>query len=259
MGPAAGSGEGPDLLYGLHAVREALRSNARPLLKLLLARDDRPAGELARLARAARVPVHVEPRSALDRLVPHGRHQGVVGLVAAKAYAAVDDLLAVARARGEAPCLLILDEVEDPHNLGAVLRTAEAAGVHGVCIPERRAVGLTGAVARASAGAVEHLPVARVPNLSRLVEELQAAGLWVYVLDPSAARPYTDLDYRGPLALVIGGEARGVRPGLLGKCDERVRIPMRGRVSSLNLSVAAGVVLYEVVRQRTGGPGGSPG
>lgn len=259
MGPAAGSGDAPELLYGLHAVREALRSGTRPLLRLILARDDRAAGELVRLARTARVPVRVEPRAALDRLVPHGRHQGVVGLVGARSYVEPDDLLACARERGEPACLLILDGVEDPQNLGAVLRTAEAAGVHGVCLPERRSAGLTGAVARASAGAVEHLRVARVPNLSRLVEELQARGLWVYALDPSADKPYTALDYTGPVALVVGGEGRGVRQGLLEKCDERTRIPMLGQVGSLNLSVAAGIVLYETVRQRNRGAPRSSG
>ncbi|WP_447974863.1 23S rRNA (guanosine(2251)-2'-O)-methyltransferase RlmB [Nitrospira sp. Kam-Ns4a] len=251
MGPAAGSGEAPDLLYGLHAVREALRAGTRPLLRLVLAREDRSVAELVRLARAARVPVYVEPRRVLDRLVPHGRHQGVVGVVASKSYAGPADILACARERGEPPCVLILDGVEDPQNLGAVLRAAEAAGAHGVILPERRAVGLTGAVARASAGAVEHLRVARVPNLARLVEDLQAQGLWVYALDPAAEKPYTALDYRGPTALVVGGEGKGVRPGLLEKCDERVRVPMRGRVASLNLSVAAAVVLYEVLRQRS--------
>ncbi len=250
MGPAAGSGEAPDLLYGLHAVREALRAGTRPLLRLVLARADRSVAELVRLARAARVPVYVEPRRVLDRLVPHGRHQGVVGVVASKSYVEIDDVLAYARERGEPPCVLILDGVEDPQNLGAVLRTAEAAGAHGVILPERRAAGLTGAVARASAGAVEHLRVARVPNLARLVEDLQAQGLWVYALDPAAEKPYMALDYRGPTALVVGGEGKGVRPGLLEKCDDRVRVPMRGRVASLNLSVAAAIVLYEVLRQR---------
>lgn len=252
MAPAAGSAETPELLYGLHAVREALRSGARPLLRLLVIRLDRQFADLVRLARSAGIPVHVEPRPVLDRLVPDGRHQGVVGLVASKRYADPKEVLDYARARGEPPFLVILDGVEDPHNLGAVLRTAEAAGVHGVFIPERRAVGLTGSVAKASAGALEHLRVARIQNISRLIEALQAEGVWVYALDAESQKLYTALDLRGPLALVLGGEGKGVRPGVLEKCDERVRIPMLGQVSSLNVSAAAAIVMFEAVRQRRG-------
>jgi 23S rRNA (guanosine2251-2'-O)-methyltransferase len=252
MAPAAGSAETPELLYGLHAVREALRSGARPLLRLLVIRLDRQFADLVRLARSAGIPVHVEPRPVLDRLVPDGRHQGVVGLVASKRYADPKEVLDYARARGEPPFLVILDGVEDPHNLGAVLRTAEAAGVHGVFIPERRAVGLTASVAKASAGALEHLQVARVANVSRLIEALQAEGVWVYALAADSQKPYTALDLRGPLALVLGGEGKGVRPGVLEKCDERVRIPMLGQVSSLNVSAAAAIVMFEAVRQRRG-------
>ena len=252
MAPAAGSAETPELLYGLHAVREALRSGARPLLRLLVIRLDRQFADLVRLARSAGIPVHVEPRPVLDRLVPDGRHQGVVGLVASKRYADPKEVLDYARARGEPPFLVILDGVEDPHNLGAVLRTAEAAGVHGVFIPERRAVGLTGSVAKASAGALEHLRVARIQNLSRLIEALQAEGVWVYALDAESQKLYTALDLRGPLALVLGGEGKGVRPGVLEKCDERIRIPMLGQVSSLNVSAAAAIVMFEAVRQRRG-------
>jgi len=252
MAPAAGSAETPELLYGLHAVREALRSGARPLLRLLVIRLDRQFADIARLARSAGIPVNVEPRPVLDRLVPDGRHQGVVGLVASKRYADLKEILAYARARGEPPFLVILDGVEDPHNLGAVLRTAEAAGVHGVFIPERRAVGLTASVAKASAGALEHLQVARVANVSRLIEALQAEGVWVYALAAESQKPYTALDLRGPLALVLGGEGKGVRPGVLDKCDERIRIPMLGQVSSLNVSTAAAIVMFEAVRQRRG-------
>ena len=252
MAPAAGSAETPELLYGLHAVREALRSGARPLLRLLVIRLDRQFADLVRLARSAGIPVHVEPRPVLDRLVPDGRHQGVVGLVASKRYADPKEVLDYARARGEPPFLVILDGVEDPHNLGAVLRTAEAAGVHGVFIPERRAVGLTGSVAKASAGALEHLRVARIQNISRLIEALQAEGVWVYALDAESQKPYTALDLRGPRALVLGGEGKGVRPGVLEKCDERIRIPMLGQVSSLNVSAAAAIVMFEAVRQRRG-------
>ena len=250
MAPAGGSDDRREIIYGLHAVREALRAGTRPLLRILLLRQDRQFADLVRLARATRVPVHVEPKQALDRLVPGGRHQGVIGLVAAKSYAEPADILAAARARGEPPFLLILDGVEDPHNLGAVIRTAEATGVHGVILPERRAAGLTGTVAKASAGALEHILVARTPNVSRLIETLQTEGLWVYAVDPGASKSYTALDLTGPVGLVLGGEGKGIRAGVLNKCDDRASIPMRGSVGSLNVSVAGAVVMYEVLRQR---------
>lgn len=250
MARADGSGEAPDLLYGVHAVREALRTGSRPLSRLLVVRQDGRFADLVRLARLARVPVHQEPPSVFDRLVPHGNHQGVIGLVAAKPYAELETILGTARRRGEPPFLVILDGVEDPRNLGAVLRTAEAAGVHGVVIPERRSVGLTGTVAKAAAGALEHLHVGRAKNISRLIEVLRREGVWVYGLDTRAPRPYTALDLRGPVALVLGGEGKGVRPGVLDKCDAIAGIPMVGHVESLNVSVAAGIVMYEGLRQR---------
>jgi len=252
MAPVAGSGNSHELLYGLHAVREALRAGTRSLLRILVIRQDRQFADLVRLARSAKIPVHLEPRPVLDRLVPDGKHQGVIGLVAAKAYADQDEILDYAHTRNEPPLVVILDGIEDPHNLGAVLRTAEAAGAHGVFVPDRRSVGLTGTVAKASAGALEHLRVGRAQNVSRLIEGLQAAGLWVYAVDLVASKPYTALDLRGPVALVFGGEGQGIRPGVIEKCDDRARIPMRGQVASLNVSAAAAIVLYEVVRQRAG-------
>jgi len=218
----------------------------------VVVRTDRQFDEIVQLARKAGVPVRIEPRQALDRLVLSGRHQGVVALAGAKAYAEPEDILQTARDRNQPALVILLDGVEDPHNLGAVLRTAEAAGAHGVVIPQRRSVGLTGTVAKASAGAVEHLSVACVPNLSRAIESLQEQGLWVYALDPSADKSYTALDLKGPVALVLGGEGKGVRAGVLDKCDDRAKIPMHGRVASLNVSAAAAIVLFEVVRQRTG-------
>ncbi len=217
-----------------------------------MARQGRHLGELTHLARSAGVPVHVEDRQALDRLAPPGKHQGIVAFVASAAYADRDAILAHARQSGEPPFLVILDSVEDPHNLGAILRSAEGAGVHGVFLPERRTVGLTGTVAKVSAGAVHHIRVAQTPNLSRLIEELKQEGLWIYALDPGAQKPLTALDLKGPVALVLGGEGGGIRPNVLATCDERVRIPMRGQVSSLNVSAAAAIVLFEVVRQRAG-------
>jgi len=250
MAPAGGSDDARDIIYGLHAVREALRAGTRPLTRIMVVRPDRQFAGLVRLARAARVPVHIEPKRALDRLVPAGAHQGVIGVVAAKRYVDPLDLLRVARGREEPPFLVILDGLEDPHNLGAIIRTAEAVGVHGVILPERRAAGLTGTVAKVSAGALEHLRVARTPNVSQLIEDLQTEGLWVYALDPRAGKPYTALDLTGPVAIVLGGEGKGIRPGVLDKCDDRARIPMRGHVDSLNVSVAGAVLMYEVLRQR---------
>jgi len=253
MARVDGSDNPPEVIYGLHAVREALRAGVRPLQRLLVLGTDRQFGEVVRLARDQRVPVHVEPRAAFDRLVPAGHHQGVVGLIAAKAYAEADDILSLAQAEGRTPLLVVLDGVEDPHNLGAVLRTAESSGAQGVFIPERRAVGLTSVVAKASAGAVDYMPVARVSNLSRLIERLQSAGIWVYAFDAEAPKAYTRLDFRGPVALVLGGEGKGVRPGVRDACDEAAHIPMLGKVSSLNVSAAAAIVLYEALRQRREG------
>lgn len=256
MAPADGNDNPPEVIYGLHAVREALRAGVRPLQRLLVLATDRQFGEIVRLAKERRIPIHVEPRAAFDRFVPAGHHQGIIGLVAAKAYAEPDDIISSAQAQGQIPLLVLLDGVEDPHNLGAILRTAEASGVQGVFIPERRAVGLTSVVAKASAGAVDYMPVGRVANLTRLIERLQGAGLWVYALDADAPKVYTALDLRGPVALVFGGEGKGVRPGVREACDEAARIPMVGRVGSLNVSASAAVMLYEVLRQRGVGMAG---
>lgn len=251
MAPAAGNDSQPELLYGLHAVREALRAGTRPLQRLLVQRTDRQYAEIVQQAKAKRIPIHIEPPAAFDRLVPSGKHQGVIAFVAAKSYSSTEEILEQARRRGEPPFLVILDGVEDPHNLGAVLRTAEAAGVHGIFIPERRAAGLTSVVAKVSAGALDHMLVARVGNLSRLMEELKEAGVWVYGVEPSAQTSYTDIDMTGPIALVLGGEGEGIRPGVLKECDDRVSIPMKGKVESLNVSAAVAVTLFEAVRQRS--------
>lgn len=234
-------------------MREALRAGSRPLQRLLILRTDRQFADLIHLAKAKRVPIHVEPPPVFDRLVPAGHHQGVIALIAAKSYDTSEQILEQAKTKGENPFLVLLDGVEDPHNLGAVLRTAEAAGVHGVFIPERRAVGLTSVVAKVSAGALDHLSVGRVGNLIRLIQDLKEAGLWVYAVDPQAEKLHTELDMTGPIALVLGREGAGIRPGVLGECDDRIRIPMQGRVQSLNVSAAAAVTLFEVVRQRRRG------
>ncbi|OQW33810.1 MAG: 23S rRNA (guanosine(2251)-2'-O)-methyltransferase RlmB [Nitrospira sp. SG-bin1] len=238
------------MIYGIHAVREALKAGKRPLQRLLVLRTDKQFADLVQLARSRRVPIHVQPLASFDRLVPNGKHQGVVAFISAKAYQTEESILARAIQRQEAPLVVILDGVEDPHNLGAVLRTAEGAGAHGVFIPERRAVGLTSVVAKASAGAIDHIPVARVTNTSRLLESLKAVGVWIYGVTPSANKLFTDVDLRGPIGLVLGSEGAGIRPGVLQHCDECVRIPLRGQVQSLNVSAAAAIVLFEAVRQR---------
>jgi len=242
-----------DLLYGLHPVLEALRAEDRDLHRIYLeqGRRGRVVDEILVAARARHVPVAFEPREGLDRRAGTTRHQGAIGMAAAKAYLSLGELLESVSSL-DAPLLLMLDGIEDPHNLGAILRTAEAAGAQGIILPARRAVGLTGTVAKVSAGAIEHLPVARVVNLSQAIERLKEARFWIYGLDAKGSRPYAEVDYRGPVALVVGGEGRGLRPLVAGRCDGTVRIPMKGQVASLNVSVATAVVLYEILRQRAG-------
>jgi len=250
MAPADGNDDSQEILYGLHAVREALRAEARPLQRLLVIRMDKQFGDLVQLARVRHIPIHVQPLASFDRLVPGGKHQGVIAYAAAKAYESEEAILSRAAQKLEPPLLVILDGVEDPHNLGAVLRTAEGAGAHGVFIPERRAAGLTSVVAKASAGAIDYIPVARVTNTSRLLETLKEAGVWIYGVEPTATKLITEVDLTGPVGLVFGGEGKGIRPGVLQHCDERIRIPMKGRVQSLNVSASAAVTLFEAVRQR---------
>ena len=231
-------------------MEEALRSGARPLRRLVVVQTGRQFSELVELARKAGVPVRIEPRQALDRLVPSGRHQGIVALAGAKAYVEPDEMLRAARDRNQPALVLLLDGVEDPHNLGAILRTAYCAGADGVVLPERRAAGITPVVEKASAGASEHLSVARVTNMNRALERLKEAGVWLVGLDERATQSFTEVDLTGPTGLVLGGEGKGLHEQVRAKCDFLVGIPTAGAIRSLNVSVAAGVVLYEAVRQR---------
>ena len=247
-----GSGEVAPL-FGIHAVTEALRSEARSFVKILLSHRHRQFSQIIRFAKIQGIPIQVHPREQLHRLVPSGNHQGVVGVVAAKSYASEDAILAHATQQSEPAFLLALDGVEDPQNFGAILRTADLSGIHGVFIPDRRSVGLTASVARASAGAVEYVRVARCVNLGRVLERLQDRAINAVAVDPHARQLYTDLDLRGPTVLVFGGEGRGLRPGTLEKCQAHARIPIRGQVASLNVAASVAVVAYEVVRQRTKG------
>lgn len=237
------------MIFGRNAVREALRAG-RPLNKLILARGITPSvrRELVSLARCLGVPVQEADRRRLDALAPGAAHQGVLALEAGRAYVEPDELLGA----GDTPLILVLNEIQDPHNLGAILRTAEAAGCTGAVIPARRAVGITPAVIKASAGAAHHLPVARVTNIAQTLGYLKENGLWVVGADPESERLYWDADLRGPLALVIGGEDRGLGRLVRRECDDLVRLPMFGRVESLNAAVAAALLVYEAVRQRSG-------
>lgn len=240
-----------NLLVGRNPIREALKSGA-PLEKLLVAEGDLSgaARDIVRMARDAGVVVQFVERYRLDQIYP--AHQGLLAFRSARAYATIEDILARARERGEEPLVVVLDQVTDPHNLGAIIRSSECAGAHGVIIPERRAAGLTPACEKASAGALAHLPVARVKNLNRALEELKRAGLWIVAAALEGENALT-ADLSGPLALVIGSEGEGISRLTLSLCDRRVTLPMLGKISSLNASVAAGVLLYQVVRARGGG------
>lgn len=239
-----------DVIYGIHAVSEALRSRGRAFEYVAVARDrhDTRVQQVIDQARESRVPVRFLSRVELARLANSEGHQGVLAVTAQKSYNSLEDLLE--RRRGEHSFLLALDGVEDPHNLGAILRTADAAGADGIVIPERRAVGVTGTVVKASAGASEYVPVARVTNLNRAIEQMKEADVWTVGLDERGTKDYDQLDYNMHCALVLGAEGHGLHEQVRKKCDFLVKIPMLGRVTSLNVSVAAAVVMYEVARQR---------
>ena len=257
--------DGEQWIAGKHPVLEALRSG-HALNKIWLAEHLQRAQVTAILeqAKAQGVVVQYADKRKLDQLVPGTPHQGVVAQAAAAAYAEVEDLLAEAAARGEDPLLVLLDEVEDPHNLGSVLRTAECTGVHGVIVPKRRSASLSAAVAKTSAGAVEYVPVARVSNLVQTIGKLKEVGIWVAGAASEAQTDIHRANLSGPLAIVIGNEGRGLSRLVRESCDFLISLPMKGRIQSLNASVAAGVILYEAVRQRQANAGtadavGNPG
>jgi 23S rRNA (guanosine2251-2'-O)-methyltransferase len=233
------------VLSGIHPVAEALRAST-PLDRILIAQG---AGgprlqELIDLARKAGIPVRFEPRAALERLAGSAAHQGVVALGAARKYTDLENV-------AESQLLVVLDGVEDPHNLGAIIRTTHAAGAGAVVIPERRAAGLTDVAAKAAAGALEHLPVVRVTNINRTLEDLKARGHWIYGLDERGTTSYDAIDYAAKSVIVLGGEGKGLHDQVRKHCDVLVRIPMAGKISSLNVSVAAGIVLFEWRRRTT--------
>ena len=241
------------LIEGRNAVTEALRAGT-PIDKIFIARGetDKTLGHIASTARAAGVVVVEADRRKLDYMSATKAHQGVIALAAVREYASVEDILSAARERGEAPLLVVCDEISDPHNLGAIIRTAECAGAHGVIIPKRRSVGLTAVVGKASAGALEYLPVARVSNLVSTIRDLQKAGVWVFGTAADGDTGLYTADLKGPAAIVIGNEGEGMSRLVSEACDFKVSIPMHGRISSLNASNAAAILLYEAVRQRMG-------
>jgi len=244
-------------ITGFHAVEEALAAG-RALERIVIARGRH--GErveaVVRLAKGRSVPVRFEDRQQLDRLTGVREHQGIAALVAAKSAVNLADLLRAGAAPG---LLILLDGIEDPHNLGAIVRTALAAGAHGVVVPERRAAGLSDTVDRASAGALAHLPVARVTKLVRAMEEMKEAGFWLVGLDERAEKNYTEANLKGPVGIVLGGEGKGLHELTRKRCDFLVSIPTTGPVRSLNVSVAAGIMLFEVVRQRRASSATEPG
>lgn len=240
-----------DMIEGRNAVTEAIRSG-RTINKVFLADGDtdRALGRLAAMAKEAGAVVVRIDRRKLNEMSQTGAHQGIMASVAVHDYATIDDILAAAEAKGEAPLIVLCDELSDPHNLGAILRTAECAGAHGVIIPKRRSVGLTAVIGKASAGAVEYMPVARVANLTAAIRELKQRGVWIFGTAADGALPLYSADLKGPAAIVIGNEGVGMSRIVADSCDFKVSIPMKGRISSLNASAAAAILLYEAVRQR---------
>ncbi|MDC0700709.1 23S rRNA (guanosine(2251)-2'-O)-methyltransferase RlmB, partial [Blautia wexlerae] len=245
---------GDDIIPGRNAVQEALRSG-RTIDSLYVARGQRTGSIGALIAKAKELGVAVKEADSkkLDYMCGNAAHQGVVAVAAVKEYATVDDLFVLAQERGEPPFFIVADGLEDPHNLGAVLRTAECAGAHGIIVPKRHSVGLTYAVGKASAGAVEYVPVARVTNIAATLEELKKRGVWTFAADMDG-QDWCSVDYKGPTAIVVGSEGFGVGRLVKEKCDFVISLPMKGKINSLNASVACGVVCYEVARQRGGIP-----
>ena len=239
-----------DLIIGRNAVTEALRSG-REIDTVFVAKGDRSGSIGMILSKAGENGAVIKEvdRRKLDAMCGGSNHQGVAARAAAHTYADIEDMISAANEKGEAPFIVICDEIEDPHNLGAIIRTADACGAHGVVIPKRRGVSLTYAVGKASAGAVEYVPVARVPNIAAALEKLKANGFWVYGADMDGT-PWDRQDYSGAGALVIGSEGRGISRLVKEKCDFIVSLPMKGKINSLNASVAAGVLMYEVIKHR---------
>ena len=241
-------------MLALKPVIEVLRAG-RPVQRVLIAeqrQSDREVKEIIRLARGGGIEIRMTTRDALNREAPNTLHQGVLAVVAAREYATLDDILKIPSQKKQSPLFLVLDGVEDPRNLGAILRTAEVTGVHGVILPERRAAGLTDTAAKTAAGAVEYVPVVKVVNIVNTLEELKKCGVWIAGADAGGDLVYWDADFIRPTAIVLGGEGKGIRRLVREHCDYLVSLPLMGRINSLNVSVASGALLYEALRQRRG-------
>jgi len=238
-----------EIIAGRHPVLEAIRSG-RTIHKVMFGEGAQGIGPVLAEAKAAGIVTQQVDKRKLDQAAVGVRHQGIVAMVAERAYAELEDLFAAAEASGQPPLFVLLDEIEDPHNLGSILRTVDCAGAHGVIVPKRRSAGLTATVAKTSAGAIEHVPVARVTNLSQTIDELKERGVWIAGADGSAERDVYGTDLKMPLAIVIGNEGKGLGRLVRERCDFLVKVPMFGQINSLNASVAASLLLYEAVRQR---------
>ena len=249
--PPQRDAEADGVIEGRNAVIEALRAGTA-IDKIYLAKGDTDSalGHIANTARANGVVVVNADRRKLDEMSRTHAHQGVIAVAAVREYASIEDIFQRAEEQGEAPLIVLCDELSDPHNLGAVIRTAECAGTHGVVIPKRRSAGLTAIVAKTSAGAVSHIPVARVPNLTALMKELQKRGVWIFGAEMNGTTSLYEADLKGPAAIVIGSEGSGMSRLVAETCDFTVSIPMKGKINSLNASAAAAILLYEAVRQR---------
>lgn len=243
---------GENIIIGRNAVTEAIRSG-RAIDSVYVQKGNRHGSITAVLAKARDKDINIKEVDIrkLDRMCGGANHQGICATAAAAEYSELEDIFNLAKERNEAPFIIICDELSDPHNLGAIIRTAECAGAHGVIIPKRRNVGLTYSVGKTSAGAVEYVPVVRVTNLPNTIDELKEKGLWVYAADMDG-NPWCEQDYSGPVALVVGSEGEGVGRLVKEKCDFTVSLPMKGKINSLNASVACGIICYEVSRQRSG-------
>lgn len=239
-----------DIISGRNPVSEAVRSN-RAIDKILIAKGERNGAAVGIIAKAKQkeIPVKEVDRTKLDYIAGNSNHQGIIAFAAVKEYSTVDEIFKYAESRNETPFLIVLDEIEDPHNLGAIIRTAECAGVHGVIVPKRRSAGLSYTVGKASAGAVEYMRVARVTNIANLIDELKERNVWVYGADMDGT-DYTKCDFSGACAIVIGNEGKGISRLVREKCDVIVSLPMKGNINSLNASVAAGILMYTAMKNR---------
>ncbi|MEC9488436.1 MAG: 23S rRNA (guanosine(2251)-2'-O)-methyltransferase RlmB [Halanaerobium sp.] len=242
-----------DIVIGRNPVQEVLQGS-RQVSQVFLARGTRgkPVDKILDMARKKGVPVEYIPREELAEKADSGSHQGVLAYVEEFTYASLEEIIVRSKKKGTAPFLIILDQIQDPHNLGSIIRTAEALGADGIIIPAHRACGITPTVSKTSAGAVEHIPVAQVTNINHTISELKEKGIWIYGLEMTGENQLSATDLKGPLALVVGSEGSGLRRLVKENCDFLVQIPLRGQINSLNASVAAGIMIYEIFRQRAG-------